>query len=460
MPTLTQYREAMLATGPADLGAVYTLSSAAAQSATSATAAVGGFSAERWTHYYMLRREAVLSGGAAVDRERRCTSYNATTGAWTHTGAAYTDQTATDEEIELWKYDPKDVDGCINEVIKRIRRLQAVELPTLATGRYPLHALDWVDDPNDIERIEWSNSKVLSRNRFFDHYNTRTSAGVLQPDWWTLAGSGATMARSTTQLGGRSKYSLAITRSGADCTLTQSLGLLPSGVDGDSLAGQAVTGVLRGWSTEASQLRIGINDGVTTTYSDYHTGDETDQELTVEKTLASTATKNDLVIEVNTSNSVAYPWEAYETFGTLTDGDRRADYRGERVWSPAMEQGVSFPITLPARGRGSVYMVYTRRPYTQFTAARITAGLADADECDAPLEIVAVGALWLLYERLSRNTNVESTENAKQRAIAMDYRRRFERMALKHLVQSGSEHGAMPMKPRLWAAPVRSGTWR
>lgn len=456
MPTLADYREEMLALGPADMGAVYPITGLTTTTVVSSSLATGGFSAERWVHYYILRREAASQ---PADRVRRCTAFTSSTGTLTHAGANYADTTITSEEVELWRYDPKDVDNAINEGIERIKRLQMVEIPSVAGNRYSLHALDWIDGAEDIERIEYSSSKQLSRNRFFDHYNTRNSSGVLQPDFWTIAGASGTMARSTTQLNGRSKYSLAITRAGTNVTVTQSVGLLRNGVDADSLAGQTVTAVLVGWSTDASQLRVQIDDGVTTSSSDYHTGDETWQELTIEKTLSSSATKCDVIITNDGTDSTAYAGECYLVYGSITDTERRNDFQTHRIWSKSMEQGVSFPIRLPSIGRGSSYHIYTRRPYAAFTDSRIIGGTADADECDAPREIVALGALWLLFEKLGRHTDVDNQENALKRGIAADYRRRFERMARQHLVESGAEHGALPTRQRLWAAPVRSGGW-
>lgn len=455
MPTLTQYREEMLKIGPADMGALYPLTAAAAQSVTSSSAALGGYTNQKWKDYYLLRRDAVTP---PTDRVRRVTSYVSSTGQWVHEGAAYSDTTFTGESVELWRYDPLlHVDPSINEAIRDILRLEMVELPSLNTQRHTLHAFDWMTSVPSIERIEASNSRQLSRNRFFEHYNSRAS-GILQPDFWTLAGAGATMARSTTQLR-RGKYTLAITRAGTDATLTQTIGLLETGVSADSLRGETETAVLVGWSTEASQLRIGINDGVTTTYSSYHTGGDTFEELTVEKTLSASATKCDLIVSVETSNSIVYLDEAYQVYQTVTDSDRRASPGTTRIYPIGYEQGVSFPITLPGQGRGHSFHFYLRRPYCEFTASRIAGGTADADIADAPLTIVATGALAKMFARLAHVSQAHDEAQALHEHARV-YRRSFERMAKQHLVQSGASHGAMPTFGRTWAAPARTGSFR
>ena len=451
--TLAEYREEMIRIGPADMAALYPMTGAAAQTVTSSSAALGGYTNQKWKDYYLLRRNAASQ---PADRVRRVTSFAAATGVWTHEGTAYSDTTATSESVELWKYDPLlYVDPAINEVIKDIRRLQMVELPSLLTSRHTLHGLPGISSLIEIERIEAAASRQLSRNRFFDHWNDRTTAGVLQPDYWTVAGGTSSVARSTTQTW-RGKYAAALTRTGSDGTLTQAIGLLQTGVSADTLRSQKVTAVLAGWSAVASQLRIGINDGVTTTYSSYHTGGSGWEELTVEKTLASTATKCDIVIAFETSGTVCYAGEAYGVTGEVNDTDRRAVYPSDRVYPERPEQGSSFPVQLPGCGRGRCYHVYLRRPYAEFTASRVAGGTADTDEADAPLEIVAVGALAKMFGRMGK-VSQSHDEAQYMRLHAQQYRREFERMALQHLVQSGASSGAKPILGRVLAAPVSNG---
>jgi hypothetical protein len=446
----------MIRIGPADMGALYPVTALAAQSVTSSSAALGGYTNQKWKDYYLLRREAASQ---PADRVRRVVSYIASTGQWIHEGAAYGDTTITGEDVELWKYDPLlYVDPSVNEAIKDIRRLQMVELPSLMTERHTLHGLPGISSIIEIERIEAASSRQLTRNRFFDHWNDRTSAGVLQPDYWTIAGASATMARSTTQLW-RGKYTLAITRSGTDATVTQVVGLLETGVSADSLRSKQVTAVLVGLASEDIQLRIGINDGVTTTWSSYHTGSSTFEELTVEKTLAATATKCDVVIAINTENAVCNVGEAYAVTDDVTDTDRRGSYPSHRVYPQRLEQGSSFPVQLFGGGRGNCFHVYLRRPYAEFTASRIAGGTADADEADAPLEIVAVGALAKMFGRLGKVAQAHD-EAQYMRLHARQYQRDFERMALQHLVQSGASSGSRPLFGRSWSGPVQIGRFR
>ena len=73
------------------------------------------------------------------------------------------------------------------------------------------------------------------------------------------------------------------------------------------LAGKNVIFKVRGWCDTADTLRIGINDGTTITYSDYHNGDsawtETNEPLTVSATIQDNPTAIEFIIYLATANT-------------------------------------------------------------------------------------------------------------------------------------------------------------
>lgn len=449
---LDEYRQEMLRIGPEDLGAFYDIDSLTTTTVVVNDLATGVLSDQKWHGYYMLRPDA----GDAADRIRAVEDFDSSTGTLTHDGTNYADTTATNETVQLWKYHPRMVDEAINHTIKRTRRMYSVEIPVHGSiRRYWLNELDWIEEPADIERIDWFNSPQLSRNRYFDLWNSYDSDGNLQPDFWTLSGSGASMSRSTTQRW-KNKYTLSVTRSGSDATAAQSVGLLETGVDDDTLRGEDVTAVLIGHSGTASSLRVEVDDGDTQSQSSYHTGGGSFEELSIKHTVSDDATKLDLNILLE-QDETAYIGECYLMFtSSLSDAMRRDSYSRDRVYHKGYEQSASLPVYLDPRGTGGYYLVTSQRSYPQFTQSRIRAGTADADVSDAPLEIIATGAIGRLYERVSQ---VENDRTRREAGIAVQWNRRFEQMAKRHLYRWNTEHGAAPTFGRTWAAGVAARRW-
>lgn len=140
------------------------------------------------------------------------------------------------------------------------------------------------------------------------------------PTGWTLAGTGAACARAGTGLGDTKRkvgdFCAKLTYGSATLTLEQDV--LPTAAF-SRLDHLKSTGVGYGawvWANIASQSRIYVTDGVTTTYSSYHTGNSTWQWLTVEHTLSASATK--LTVGVAVGSSGANP--AYFSGPTLVLG--------------------------------------------------------------------------------------------------------------------------------------------
>ena len=388
------------------IGRVENIASLAAQTATVTALATGGLSAQEFVDKWMVRPETAT----AADLIRRCTSFVSSTGVLTHTGTAYTDTTATDEQLLILKHQLYLALQAIDIGIGSTKRLHETYLPTLfGAKRYWLNDLSWIESPGDIESVWWSDCPVFSRNRFFDDYHSYTTAGILQPDFWTISGASATMARSTTQQR-RGQWSLAITRSGTDAAVTQTPGLLENGVTGDSLRGDTVTVFAWCWSAVASQVRIRITDGVDTTNSSYHTGNSTWQELTASHAVNAAATTLAISVRVEADNTVAYVDEAGVS-QIYDDAVRRDSYpRHPLAATEYIQNGVP-ALYLSERGHNGQYVVKSYRAYPRLDSARVTSGAALSDTTDIPLELAAVHALWRLY----RNIGDEKEESRWQR---------------------------------------------
>ena len=122
------------------------------------------------------------------------------------------------------------------------------------------------------------------------------------PSGWTLAGTGAACARAGTGLGDTKRkvgdFCAKLTFGSTTLTLVQDV--LPTAAFAriDHLQGEDVGFGAWVWASAASQSRIFITDGVTTTFSTYHTGDSTWQWLSLEHVLSGSATKIQVGISV------------------------------------------------------------------------------------------------------------------------------------------------------------------
>jgi hypothetical protein len=165
----------------------------------------------------------------------------------------------------------------------------------------------WYDTVTDILRAydgsTWRRPAGSGRNLLLNSSAEQWGNGTsVAPDGWSLNGAGSSVARNTTEVA-HALASMALTRSGTDCTLKQDV-LARAG--GATYAG-ARTYTLRAMvrTTTASRARIGINDGVSTTFSGYHPGTSVFAELVVTKTLVSSPTVLEAVCQVDSGNTTA-----------------------------------------------------------------------------------------------------------------------------------------------------------
>ncbi len=166
------------------------------------------------------------------------------------------------------------------------------------------------------------------------------SAGVnAAPDGWGLSGANAVVNRQSPTYVKFGTYSAGLTRVGNDCSL--SLDTYLSDEKGIAYwKGKTIT--LGCWVScdTAIRARIGISDGLTNTFSSYHTGDDTYQFLTVTKILSINAIVVDIYLKVDTGDASAYfdgcmavegpnpvIWEENTIYGELPNQNEARTYK-------------------------------------------------------------------------------------------------------------------------------------
>lgn len=136
------------------------------------------------------------------------------------------------------------------------------------------------------------------KNGDLDDWSSGASAA---PDDFTL--SVITVARTATTLNA-GQYMARLTRAGADGFLYQDIIAAADFANYSLIAelGLKFSFSLRVKCSTASQARITVDDGATTTNSSYHTGGGADETLTVTHTISGSATRLRIRIDVNNSN--------------------------------------------------------------------------------------------------------------------------------------------------------------
>lgn len=278
--------------------------------------------------------------------------------------------------------------AALNDRLAKTRRTVTSVIPTANNQRlYRLGNLSWIRHRGDIDAVYYRSSRNVVDNAQFDNWGSGPAAA---PTRWTLAGSAATVARATAGVR-RGHFGSTLTRAGADATLTQSIGLL----DGQ-LAGQAVTFEADMVATVASRARIGISDGLTTTYSSYHTGGGGVERLAVDKTLSASATAFDVILSVDTGDTSATFSNVAGAEGSTVDtvlqetGDEAQSRRDLRF--EVRETGGVPAIELASPlGRGGQLLVRSAQPFPALTA--------DTQSTDCPDSVIVPGALYELGSR-------------------------------------------------------------
>lgn len=153
------------------------------------------------------------------------------------------------------------------------------------------------------------------------------------PDYWTLTGSGATVAREASTIVDFS-YSAAVTRVGNDCYLTQSYAV--------PVTYRSKTITLGAWvyATVASRVRIAVYDSGGNTNSSYHSGGSAWEWIEVSHTVDASATSLSVRLEVNTGNTTGY-FDTVILVDNTTDANewRHDIYVGGTEDNPYVEVG-------------------------------------------------------------------------------------------------------------------------
>ncbi len=442
MPTLAQYRQEIHVRSRQKTGRTLAIASLTGTTVVCNALATGTVTAGKFTNKWLLRPDAApASPGADRVRLTTDTGFSSTTGTLTHAGTAYNDTTATTENVEVCEYEPYLYDNAIDMTLRSLNRSDRFEMPARqGATRYWLHDLTWIAQPRDIQKVCIKHTPVLSRNRFFEQWNGVSTAGVPTADGWTISGGTSTYARSTTQVR-TGQYSAAITRTGADAFLTQTVGLLSTGVL--SLIGRTVQVVGGGWSAAASQLRfwVSFDGGTTRTYTSYHTGGSGFEELvSAETTVPTTAANVTFGAADVTSATVCYVDDCYLVFGPVNDSVRRDDYPEAEIGKDFDQGAGTMALLTEPYAYGSQLVIYSLRPYPGLDATRLVAGTADADVSDAPLETVALGALWRLYDGLAQ-------DDPQLAPTAQRWRMEYEALAVPHVEDKGDGRAGAPIPP-------------
>ncbi len=449
MPTLLEYAQEAINRGGPEIGRVVPITSATATTLV-CNALKRSDSGQTFLRNYLVRRGAASQ---PADRIRIVSSFVGTTGTLTiPSGNDYSDTTATGESVEIIKVDPHIIDTACNQSIDKISHMDCTEFPTSHNVQFWLDDLTWVNSFSDLRgyRVTYSESPQLTRNRYMEKWNSGTTSA---PDFWTLSGSGATIARSESYAE-HSQYTAAITRAGTDCTLKQSVStrtvssrrsLLSDG-DTNSLQGESVVAYARIRPSAASQVRIQITDGVDTTSSSYFS-DGSVTEATISHTVNEAATEVTLTISVETTNGTVYVDEAFMAYGTEVSPQLARNDYGETTVNAKYSQGEGgLLLYLPDRGFGGTYKVYTRRPYTKFSPALIEAGTADALSSDAPIRVVSAGILAKTFEYMAMD--VETSQQTKYAGLATLWQNRFDKLVEAHMHDEHPAGGGIHLLPR------------
>lgn len=139
-------------------------------------------------------------------------------------------------------------------------------------------------------------------NGSFEFFSSGTTAA---PDAWTLTGTSATIARTTSSgdIKALCQSAVAITNGASNAAdLGQSLTV--SATVNTHLRGMAVTFTCYVKCSTASRASLKIDDGVGTTSSSNHTGGGTFELLSVTRTLDASATKCEVSIEISSGSAI------------------------------------------------------------------------------------------------------------------------------------------------------------
>ena len=286
--------------------------------------------------------------------------------------------------------------AALNDVLEETRRTYRYVVPTLNDERnYQLQPITWLRHRDDIDGVLARASAAMLHNEDFAFWQNGTTSA---PDGWTLAGSGATVARATT-FASHGPYTVQLTRVTNDATLVQDLPYQLAKQLIDDLASIAIS--VRCQASVASRVRVGINDGVDTTWSSYHSGDGEPEDLTATRTLTAAASRVRIVLSVDTGDTVgdfdiARCVESTSVETTLRDVGSDGMPVRNRPFT-LLNPGSMIPIIDVgwSLGRGAQLVVLTERPFATLSA--------DSDSTEMDAQAAEHGTIFKLASRPKRH---------------------------------------------------------
>lgn len=325
-----------------------------------------------------------------ADQARIITDWAGSTG--TATFGTRADTTYTSETyftVPKNTFTLQELRQAVSTVLRNTKRTYRYIVPTRDDERhYALPDLSWLRNKNDVAGVLYRAAPDMLFNSDFSYWHSGTTSA---PDGWTLAGSGATVARQTT-FASYGAYEVALTRVGADATLTQNV---PYQLAKQLLDGLVtVTLKVRCTASVATRGRVGINDGNDTTWSSYHSGDGEPEDLTVSRTLTADASRVQAVLSCDTGNAtVSFDFAPFVEGAAVGDDlwkGGNAAFIEREVTHQLWDIGSASPVlVLPhAYGRKGQFIVVTNRLYADLTT--------DSASTECPEDVLEAGILYRL----------------------------------------------------------------
>ena len=255
-------------------------------------------------------RLLMLDAANETDKERVVDFWDDATG--TAHFATRSDTTYTSETYILMPpgdYSLQEFRDALDVALRETRRSYRRAVPLAPNQRIiPLSDLTWLIGADDIDKVMWSVNPNMVHNAEFSEWSSGLAAA---PDGWTLAGTGATIARAATGI--RSGFSAVVSRASATTTLTQAIPLAlleyitrsPGGITSLAIGGWVTT-------STASCAKIGVNS----TFSSFHTGGGYPEWLSTTFTPASTNTAITVTLQLDVNSSSATFHGLYIVVGT------------------------------------------------------------------------------------------------------------------------------------------------
>ena len=181
------------------------------------------------------------------------------------------------------------------------------------------------DDLTNLRSPENVSTLNLVVNGAFDVFTSSPT-----PDNWTVEGGGTEAQETTDVRIGANAYSITSDADGS--ASRQNIYATISATENSFWRGKEVTLSTLVYATAASNARIQIDDGITTSESAYHTGTTGWELLTVSHTLSGTATKLDVVLMVDGN-----------TLEAIFDGVRFN--HGGSTWQYSRSQNDNFAVS-------------------------------------------------------------------------------------------------------------------